>query len=221
MTRETREAREKRASGVVLAGGQSRRMGRDKLALTVDGVPILRRVYDALDEVCEEVVVVTVGDEEPVGLPDGARLARDMRPGGPGGGAAGAGPLAGLEAGLRQARYPAAFVAAGDMPYLSPGLVRETLRRLRAGGAHAVLPRYRGRREPLCAAYDAGALVAVGEALDAGVSAMRELIERLPEVEEIAEDELRRFGEPELLLMNVNSPEDLARARAVTGERDG
>jgi molybdopterin-guanine dinucleotide biosynthesis protein A len=192
-------------------------MGRDKLSLQVGGVPIIRRVCAALGAVCEEVIVVA-GSEEVSGLPDGTKMTRDLRPGS---GGSGAGPLAGLEAGLSRARYPAAFVAAGDMPFVSPELASHALRRLRSGGVSAVVPRFEGRWEPLCAAYKGETLGAVSEALDEGVEAMRLFIERLPEVEEIYEEEFRRFGEPELLLMNVNSPEDLARARAAGQSRLG
>lgn len=186
-------------------------MGHDKLPLLVGGVPILRRVCKTLMESCDEVIAVGAGREESAGLPTSCRVVSDLRP-------HGAGPLAGLEAGLFHARYPLAFVAAGDMPFLSPGLVSEALARLRAGGAYAVAPRPGGRWEPLCAAYSRSALDHVSRALDGGARAVRELLEKLPEVEEITERELRRFGEPELLLMNVNSPEDLARAReAVSG----
>lgn len=181
-------------------------MGRDKLPLTVDGVPILRRAHDSLREGCDEVITVLSGPGEPPEMPSGSRPVRDLRPGG-------AGPLAGIEAGLYHARHPRAFVAAGDMPFLSGGLVAGMLRLLRASEAYAVVPRVGGRLEPLCAAYSRGTLGYVSRALDEGVRAVRDLFEALPRVEEIAEDELRQFGEPRLLLMNVNSPEDLARAR--------
>lgn len=188
-------------------------MGRDKLPLTVGGIPILRRAHDALNESCDEVITVASGPGEPAGLPAGSRMVRDRRAGG----LSGAGPLAGMEAGLFHARYPRAFAAAGDMPFLSPDLASEMLRRLRLGGAHAVVPRVGGRWEPLCAAYTRGALGYVSRALDEGVRAVRDLVESLPEVEEFTEEDLRRFGEPGLLLMNVNSPEDLARARDAAG----
>lgn len=191
-------------------------MGRDKLSMAVGGVPIIRRVHDVLREACDEVVVV--GAEEAYGLPEGARVVRDLRLCG---GSSGAGPLAGLESGLYHARYEGTFVAAGDMPFVSLDLVYELLRRLRDGDASAVAPRVGGRLEPLCAAYSRHALGAVGGALDDGVLAMRDLLGLLPEVEEVSEEEVRGFGDPELLLMNVNSPEHLARARAVAGDEPG
>jgi molybdopterin-guanine dinucleotide biosynthesis protein A len=191
-------------------------MGRDKLSMTVGGVPIIWRVYDVLCEACDEVVVV--GAEEAYGLPEGTRVVRDLRAHD---GSSGAGPLAGLESGLYHARYEATFVAAGDMPFVSLDLVHELLRRLREGNAYAVVPRVGGRLEPLCAAYSRRALGTVGGALDDGVRAMRDLLGLLPEVEELREEEVREFGDPDLLLMNVNSPEHLARARGVVGDEPG
>jgi len=91
----------------VLAGGESRRMGRDKLVLEVGGVPLLRRVRDALLARCAEVIVVGGGA---VRL-EGVRRIPDER--------RGLGPLAGMEAGLAAARNRTVFVAAGDRVLLS------------------------------------------------------------------------------------------------------
>jgi len=75
-----------------------------------------------------------------------------------------------------------------------------------------VVPRYRGRTHPLCAAYARALLPRLETALDSGVRALHGFLKGMDEVEYIGE-ELRRFGDPDLLLMNVNSPGDLARAR--------
>ena len=176
-------------------------MGREKLSLEVDGVPLVQRVRDALAASCREVLVVGGGD---ITL-EGVRYITGERPGR-------LGPLAGMEAGLSAARYPLAFVAAGDMPFLTQGMVNYLLGRLERGGVLAVLPRYRGRTHPLCAAYARELLPRLGAALDGGARAVHGFLERMDEVEYVGED-LRRFGDPDLLLMNVNSPGDLERAR--------
>lgn len=204
--------RENAASGVLLAGGLSRRMGRDKLPLIVGGRPIIRRAYDALAACCEEVIPVIRGPQAPPGLSEAASVVRDLRSSDE----EGLGPLAGLEAGLHYSRHNRVFVAAGDMPFLSEELVRYMLDRLEEGPL-AVVPRRGKRREPLCAAYEREALGYVSRALDEGVRSLHGFLSTLPRVEEVGEDELRRFGEPELLLMNVNSPEDLERAREALG----
>jgi molybdopterin-guanine dinucleotide biosynthesis protein A len=176
-------------------------MGREKLSLEVDGVPLIQRVRDALTGSCQEVLVV--GDSG-IRL-GGVRYVTDERPGG-------LGPLAGMEAGLAAARSPLVFVAAGDMPFLTQGMVGYLLGRLEKSGVLAAVPRHQGRTHPLCAAYARALLPRFEAALDGGVRAMHGFLEGLDEVEYVGE-ELRRFGDPDLLLMNVNSPGDLERAR--------
>ncbi len=71
-----------------------------------------------------------------------------------------------------------------------------------------MVPRFRGRIHPLCAAYARTLLPRVGTALDGGTRAVHRFLETVDEIEYV-EEELRRFGDPYLLLMNVNSPGDL------------
>jgi molybdopterin-guanine dinucleotide biosynthesis protein A len=82
-----------------------------------------------------------------------------------------------------------------------------------SGHVPAVVPYFGGRPHPLCAAYGRGVQPAVSAALDRGVWSVRELLESLPGARYVGEEELRRCGDPNLLLTNVNTPEDLARAR--------
>lgn len=182
-------------------------MGCDKLLLEICGVPLLRRVYDALASPCTDLLAV--GGKTVLPL-EGLRWITDERPGGQG-------PLAGLEAGLAAAKSRLVFVAAGDMPFIPQSLVGHLLGRLEAAGVCAVVPRYRASTHPLCAAYDRGTLPLVEAALDDGVRAVRTFLERLPRVEYLDDGALARFGDPGLFLMNVNSPEDLERARARCG----
>jgi molybdopterin-guanine dinucleotide biosynthesis protein A len=190
---------------VILAGGQSRRMGRDKLSLEVGGLALIEHVRNALAADCQEILVV---GGETIRL-EGARRVPDERAGRQG-------PLAGIEAGLAASKHDHVFVAAGDMPFLSPGLVGYVLERLGRGDAVAVIPRHGGRSHPLCGAYVRALLPRVSAALDGGARAVGEFLDGLGRVEHV-EVELRRFGRPDLLLMNVNSPGDLERARREAG----
>ncbi len=194
---------------MILAGGESRRMGRDKLPLMVGEKPLLDRVCLALAYRCDEVLVVGEGGYAPAG----ARRVPDLRPGRQG-------PLAGIEAGLLAARHRAIFVAAGDMPFLDGGFVGYLLGLL-SGGVPAVVPRFGEMLHPLCAAYGREVRPAVSAALDRGARSVREMLEGLPNVRYVREEELRRLGDPGLLLLNVNSPEDLERARKALRGSEG
>jgi molybdopterin-guanine dinucleotide biosynthesis protein A len=180
-------------------------MGREKLSLEVGGLSLIEHVKNALSASCHELLVV--GGEN-IRLSE-VRYVSDERAGRQG-------PLAGIEAGLAASNYDHDFVAAGDMPFLSQELVRYLLDRLGRGGVAAAIPHHGGRSHPLCGAYARALLPQVSAALDGGVRAVSEFLEGTGGVEYVGE-ELRRFGEPDLLLMNVNSPRDLERARHEAG----
>lgn len=177
-------------------------MGRDKLLLEVGGETLVGRVAGTLSARCGEVILAGGGT-----APPGTRTVGDDRPG--------QGPLAGMEAGLSAARFPLVFVAAGDMPFLNTDLVEHLVEILDDGRTLAAVPVDGRRTHPLCAAYSREVLPYLRSALDGGVRAAREFLQGLDAVAYVPEVELRRFGDPDLLLMNVNSPEDLSRARAV------
>lgn len=181
-------------------------MGRDKLALTVGGVPLIRRAYDSLASVCEEVLVVA-SEESPRshGLPVGS--VTDLRPGREG-------PLVAMEAGLSAARNEYVFVVAGDAPFVPEELVGFLLECVSDSGIRVAAPRHGGRLHPLCSAYRREVLPDLSFALDAGVRAVRDFLGKLDGVRYV-ERELERFGDPGVFLMNVNSTQDLRRARSV------
>jgi molybdopterin-guanine dinucleotide biosynthesis protein A len=181
-------------------------MGRDKLPLKVGQTTLLDRVHRALASRCGEILMVGAREEY---APAEARLIPDLRPD--------EGPLAGIEAALLAARYRSIFIAAGDMPFLTGDLVGYLLDLLYAH-VSAVVPCFGGVLHPLCAAYGQEMQPAVSTALDGSVRAVRELLEELPVVRYVREEELLRFGDPELLLANVNSPEDFARVKAILRE---
>ncbi len=132
-------------SGVVLAGGASRRMGADKATLVVDDTPLLTRVVRALRAAGADDVLVVGGDP---GAADaaGARFEADRWPG--------EGPLGGLITGLSLIATELAVVAACDLPDIDPDIVHELARAL-AGDEKldAVVPTVDGRSQPLLAAY--------------------------------------------------------------------
>ena len=175
-------------------------MGRNKLPLRIGDITLLDRVHRALASCCKELFVVGAREH----FATGACQIPDLRPG--------EGPLAGIEAGLLAASYRPVFVAAGDMPFLTSYLV-EYLLGLLSDRFSAVVPVFGGGPHPLCAVYGREVQPMVSAALDRGVRSVRGLLRGLSEIRYVGEEELWRFGDPSLLLTNVNSPEDLTRAR--------
>jgi molybdopterin-guanine dinucleotide biosynthesis protein A len=137
-------------SGVILAGGKSLRMGRDKAWLEAGGQPLLQRQLGLLAEVGIRDLAIAAGpeDRDPLPpIPAGIPLLRDLRPG--------LGPLAGIESGLRWALslHPEGWTLflAVDLPEMSV----PWLRRLATGIASGTgcVPSHKGRPEPLAAIY--------------------------------------------------------------------
>ncbi len=194
-------------SGAILAGGSSRRLpASDKLSLDVGGAKLIERTHRVLRGFCSEIIIVGDGGPD-ANLPETRRVpdSRSDRQG----------PLAGLEAGLRAASNEVVFAAAGDMPFLSPELAAHLCGLVESGSLLAAVPKYGGMAHPLCAAYRREVVDDVSAALDGGVRSMKDFLAPLSGRVEYVEDSLNAFGDPDVFLMNVNSPEDLELARSL------
>ncbi|HEY5996064.1 MAG TPA: molybdenum cofactor guanylyltransferase [Candidatus Deferrimicrobiaceae bacterium] len=138
----------------MLAGGASRRMGRDKALLDFRGRPLIQAVLDRVGAVFNNPFVVSNTPERFPFL--SCPIVPDRFPG--------KGPLAGIDAALRHARTPFAFACGCDMPFLSEPLLK--LLAEKAGeGIDLVLPSGPDGAEPLCAIWGRSALPAVEQAL--------------------------------------------------------
>lgn len=132
-------------SGIVLAGGSSRRMGTAKAALVIDDEQLLGRVVRSLVDAGADDVLV-VGGDPALASDAGARHAIDRWPG--------EGPLGGLITGLALVATDLAVVCACDLPDVDPTIVRSLAAALAADErADAVIPEVGGRSQPLLAAY--------------------------------------------------------------------
>jgi molybdopterin-guanine dinucleotide biosynthesis protein A len=145
------------ATLLVLAGGESRRMGRPKAWLEVGETTLLRWMVERLGPAFSEVVVSFAEPEQLEELVP-YRVVFDRK--------RASGPLAGIEAGLSAARHEVTFAIACDMPYVTRGVVEMAVAAAR--GCDAAMPRVDGRAEPVCAAYRRSALPVITAALDGG-----------------------------------------------------
>jgi molybdopterin-guanine dinucleotide biosynthesis protein A len=197
-----------RRGALVLAGGRSTRMGRDKATLTFDGRTLLEHVLARLAPLVDEALVVARPDQPLPTLPASVRLAHDE--------VLDQGPLGGLAAGLAAATSEALYVTSCDVPFLRPGVVRLLFERL--GEADVAVAEAEGRLHPLAAVYRRSVLPQVRALLAEGRLRPVFLYERVPTVR-VPEADLRAV-DPELAtLANLNTPEDLTAARAFSRVR--
>ncbi len=171
-------------SGLVLAGGRSRRFGSNKLAVIVEGRPLLHLPVLALAEVCDEVLVAIAPYGPRPSLPQpghGRGPGRaDVKIGVVRDAAAGLGPLAGVRAGLGAARAEVVVVAAGDMPSLQPAVLRALVTGLADEGVAATALVEDGTLRPLpCALRRAIALPVVERLLASGRASLVGLLDAI------------------------------------------
>ena len=192
-----------------MAGGQSRRLGRNKAVQPFEWQPLMLRVAGRLSTLCDELVVV-LADASKAGempIPAGARVAQDEYPN--------KGSLGGIYTGLHHAANPWAIVVACDMPFLNTGLLAHLLS-LREG-SDAVVPVVEGRPEPTHAVYGKACLPAIRGRIERDSLKIAGFFEDV-RVAYLPEQEVRRF-DPELLsFFNVNNQEDLDRALGLAKE---
>jgi molybdopterin-guanine dinucleotide biosynthesis protein A len=195
-------------TGIVLAGGASTRMGRDKTRLLVGGRTLLENAIATVRQAGGRALVI--GPPLPAEAIGGAARIDDAPLGEP------AGPLRALCCGL-QAAGGEAIVLACDLPLVPWRFLRALVTAL--PGFDAVVPESGGRRHVLLAAYGPGALVAGLEARARGEASVRALLPRL-KVRLLGEPDLAPFGGADILL-NVNTPADAARAASWLDGRKG
>lgn len=191
-------------SAAILAGGQSRRMGRDKASLQLGGQALIERVLAAVRPLgCPSFVVARQAtDHAHLGLP----VYPDLYPG--------TGPLGGLYTALRHSSTPALLLLACDLPFLTPEFLRFLVESL--GQHQAAVPQNPEGLHPLCAAYAASCLPAVERLLSQGERRMYTLCHQL-DLRVLSPEKWQPFDPHGLLFSNLNTPEEYERAQALLG----
>lgn len=204
--------------GAVLAGGQSRRMGRAKGELDLLGRPLAAHAAEVLGRVFPEVVLVA--EPRPVYRELGLEVVPDLH--------SGCGPLGGLHAALHRARDRPVFALACDLPLVPPELVRYVLDYDRPGSnldpesdhpARAKVPVAGGRLQPLCGLYSPGCLAVADRHLRKGLLSLHDLLDAVETTAVPVTAELPFFHRE--MLLNVNRPEDLETARSLAAAYSG
>lgn len=195
------------ASGVILAGGKSRRMGVDKAFLEVGREEMIRRVAEELKRVFPEVVIC--GGDEETGKHLGLKVLPDLIKGG--------GPLSGIHAALHGASYRKCLVVACDMPFINSALASFMIEQ--AEGYDVAVPRHGVHLQPLFAVYSKSCIPAIEQSF---MVSRYKIIDFYPRVRVnyVSEEKLRELADIDIAFFNVNTPVDLERARAMAETKE-
>jgi molybdopterin-guanine dinucleotide biosynthesis protein A len=187
-------------SGFVLAGGKSTRMGQDKAAVTLNGRTLLEHALASLREVCRDVSIL--GKQELYGSQ--APVYEDIFPG--------CGPLGGIHAALSSSRSHFNLIIAVDTPFLSPPFLSFLAERAIASDCVVTTPEIDDYTQPLCTVYSLDFLPIAEQALRLRNYKIVPLFPKGRTLV-IKEAELRQFAFAADMFENLNTPQDLARAR--------
>jgi molybdenum cofactor guanylyltransferase len=189
--------REATPIAAILAGGAGRRLGGDKAIVELQGVPLIRYPLKSAQAVLDEVVVVAKADTRLPPLPGVVVWLEPERP---------AHPVIGITQALALAERRAVLVCAGDLPFVTPALLRRIVR-ADPGRAPAVVACVRGAMMPLLGCYQPSALDLLAPAARGTSAPLRETVAAIEPV-------LLEVDDPEELF-DVNTPDDLLMAAAM------
>jgi len=194
----------KDCTAVILAGGESKRMGQDKASILLADKSLLQHAIDTVKPLFEDVVISV---REPIATCAYPQLydAHEQRA-----------PLMGVVAALQQVKTNWVFVMAVDMPFISPDLIRflATLREHK----QAVVPMVDGFEQPLLAYYHQGCLHAMQQQIDAGDRSFRTLMGALDSII-VKQRELARLDKKMISFYDLDYPKDLKYAEKIVEKK--
>lgn len=181
-------------TGVILAGGKSTRMGREKSLLEINGIKFIDRIISVYRRIFPEIIIVTNTPEKYKDT--GIKLYKDIIPG--------KGSLGGLYTGILEAENEYSFVIACDMPFPDERLIRHITS---LKGNDAAIPVINKRYYPLFALYSKSCKEVIENQLRCGNLRISDIFQKL-KVKEIKEEEVKAFDKNMLSLVNINTPEE-------------
>ncbi len=186
-------------NGIILAGGENRRMGADKAFLDIDGRPMIEHILALFAGLFKKTIIVTNTPERYRSYE--AELVGDAL--------AIRGPLTGIYSGLLRSGEEYNFIVACDMPFLNLQLI--SYMGEIAAGQDAVVPQFDGFLEPLHAIYRRGLLPVMEAQILKQDRRIRGLFDHI-HVRYVTEEEIVRFDPLKRSFRNINTPEEYKEA---------
>jgi molybdopterin-guanine dinucleotide biosynthesis protein A len=197
-------------TSIVLAGGRSSRLGREKLAEVIAGESLIERAISSLSSLSREIFIVISQKQAKSSLSytyPGAKTVVDLYPG--------KGSLIGIYTGLVHSSNFFNLVVACDMPFLNLNLLRYMVDI--SPGFDVVIPKERGQTEPLHALYSKNCAEPMKSLIEQGNLKITGFFDSV-KVRYVGKDELDRFDPQRLSFFNINTEADLKKARMLAAQ---
>lgn len=185
-------------TAIILAGGKSSRMGFDKAFIKIKGIPIIKEQVRLLKTFFKKVIIVT-NNPHKYKL-RAVKVIRDIIPD--------KGPLGGVYSGLKASNSFYNFVVACDIPFINLKLIKYMISR--RYGFDVVVPKTQKGYEALFAIYSKNCIQPIYTILNTDDLRIKGVFAKV-RLKEITEQQLKNFGDPNTLFMNINTKDDLCR----------
>jgi molybdopterin-guanine dinucleotide biosynthesis protein A len=192
-------------TGIILAGGENKRMGVDKAFLTVAGIPLIEHVLRVLGSVAQKIIIVTNSPERYRTYD--ARIVTDRLDR--------RGPLTGMYSGLFSSESEYNVMVACDMPFLNAGLLSFMMEL--APGYDAVVPAFGELTEPLHAVYSKSLLPVIEERIRKNERRIQGIFGGA-NIRYVTEKEISRFDPERRSFINLNTPQQYKEATCSDSE---
>ena len=189
-------------TGIILAGGLSKRYGQNKAFLEIGGIRLIDRIKEEMGNIFKRLILIANEKKsfEYLGIP----IIEDL--------IKGLGPIGGIYTGLMNISDQAGFFVACDMPFINKRLIRYMLDI--KDNHEAVVPLVANEVEPLHAIYSKSCLKPIRNLIDSKYYRVRYFYNQIS-VRYVKEDEIRKFGSPSKAFLNINTPDEFAKIQSL------
>lgn len=184
-------------TGIILSGGKSLRMGKNKAFIEIEGLPMIERILNLFKKIFNEILVITNDKNQFVHL-DNVKIFNDLIPY--------KGALGGLYTGLFYSSHEYSFCVGCDMPFLNESLIKFLIKKI--NGEDIIVPKTEKGLEPLHAIYSKRCLSIIKSMIDSGKSRIIDIYPLL-KIKIIEEREFIDLDPEKKSFLNINTPEEL------------
>lgn len=189
-------------TGIILSGGKSLRMGKNKAFIEIEGLPMIERILNLFKKIFNEILIIT-NDKNQFSHLNNVKIYNDLVPY--------KGALGGLFTGIFYSSYEYSFCVGCDMPFLNESLIKFLIKKIE--GEDIIVPKTEKGLEPLHAIYSKRCLSLIKKMIDSGKSRIIDIYPLL-NVKIIEENEFIKLDPERKSFLNINTPEELEQIKS-------